>query len=406
MPARKDPNGGDATGIFRLIRSVDPKTKRRSSARINHYERVKASRPNYHILPSTLVSKVLFQNKAAIGVEYVTSSGEKKTVYASKEVIVSAGAVHTPQILQLSGVGDAAYLNKFGIQSVSDLPGVGANLQDHLVLTVNYNYTNNLFPNGGSLQENQTYAAEQRAIYDAGKPSAFDLTGTTGNMIIQLPLNGWTSSWQSIVSLAKSQDPAKLLGGSPNSAVLSGYKKQRTAIINNINTEAVGDISWNTGPASTLYMTRPLSRGSIKINSDSISTDPLIDYGAGLDPTDLEILLAVYLKNRQLMQAPDIKVLGAAETSPATWNINDKTQILDAIKKSLTPTNAHQCCTAAMMKKADGGVVGSDNLVYGVSKLSIVDASVFPLVPGGGPQASIYGAAEKAVDTIKRRNGV
>ncbi|KAF2017824.1 GMC oxidoreductase [Aaosphaeria arxii CBS 175.79] len=403
---RKDPNGGDATGIFRLQRSVDPKTQTRSTARINHYESVKASRPNYHILPNTAVNKILFSGKTATGVDFVGVSDSKSgTVKAKKEVIVAAGAVHTPQILQLSGIGDAKYLQQFKINSVVDLPGVGLNLQDHLVLSVSYNFTNNLFPNGGSLQANTTYATEQRALYDANKPSAFDLTGTTGNLIIQLPLSEWTSSVRSIVSLASKQDPSKLLGGSPNAGVLAGYKKQRKLIIDNLSNdgEAVGDISWNTGPTTTLYMTRPLSRGSIKINSTSILTQPLIDFGAITDPTDLEMLLAIYLKNRELMATPELAGLGPLETSPAP-GLKTNEEIKEAIKKTLQPSNAHQCCTAAMVPKQDGGVVDPQNKVYGTDRLSVVDASIWPFVPGGGPQASVYAGAEKAADTIKKRH--
>lgn len=100
-----------------------------------------ASRPNYHILPNTAVSRILFEGTTAVGVEFVdTVNGTStSTVRAGKEVIVAAGSVHTPQILQLSGIGDAALLESLGIDIVSDLPGVGQNLQDHLVLKVNYN---------------------------------------------------------------------------------------------------------------------------------------------------------------------------------------------------------------------------------------------------------------------------
>ena len=136
-----DPNSGRAQGIFRLLRSVDPKMQTRSSARINRYDR-DAVRPNYHILSNTAVSRILFGNVTAVGVEYIgTASGEKHTVRASKEVIIAAGGVHTPQILQLSGIGDTAHLKSLGIETVSGLPGVGRNLQDHLVLKVNYNCT-------------------------------------------------------------------------------------------------------------------------------------------------------------------------------------------------------------------------------------------------------------------------
>lgn len=136
----KDAGAADATGIFRLQRSVDAKSQTRSSARVNHYDRVIKHRPNYHVLSSTAVSKILFDGATAVGVEYTnTMNRTKYEVKARKEVILAAGSVHTPQILQLSGIGDAGYLQKFGIESVVDLPGVGQNLQDHLVLKVNYN---------------------------------------------------------------------------------------------------------------------------------------------------------------------------------------------------------------------------------------------------------------------------
>ena len=419
----KDPNNGKAQGIFRLQRSVDAKTQTRSSARVNRYDR-DVKRPNYHILTNTAASRVLFKGSTAVGVDFVdVKSSIKGAVEAKKEVIVAAGAVHTPQILQLSGVGDAAYLKTFGIKPVVDLPGVGQNLQDHLVLKVNYNCkqstpivvlsgnadrttdTSNHFPNGGSLQSNATYAAEQRALYDLGKPSAYDLTGTTGNLMIQLPLSNWTANSSSITRMAEAQDPAELLGGRPDPRVLRGFTKQREASSRNINTAVVGGVSWNTGPETSIYMTRPFSRGSIKLNSTSILNAPLIDYGALTDSTDLEILYAIYMKNRELMSTPDVATLGPIEIAPSPGTNNTKA-IKEAIKKALAPSNAHQCCTAAMMSREDGGVVDFQNRVYGTNRLSVVDASIWPLVVGGGPQASVYAGAEKAADVIKARHNL
>lgn len=112
----------------------------RDHARRNHYERVIHSRPNYHLLTSNMVSKVLFGGTQAIGVSYLpTAGGSTSSVYASKEVILTAGGLGTPKILQLSGVGPKKLLHKFGIPVVSDLPGVGQNLQDQPTLTVPYN---------------------------------------------------------------------------------------------------------------------------------------------------------------------------------------------------------------------------------------------------------------------------
>jgi choline dehydrogenase len=213
--------------------------------------------------------------------------------------------------------------------------------------------------------------------------------------MIQLALSNWTNNSASIVSQAKAIHQTTVLND-VDLTVLSGYEKQRTVILKDINTEGVGGLSWNTGPETSIYMTRPLSRGSIKINSTSILTDPLIDYGALTDPTDLSMLYAIYMKNRELMSTLDIAVLGPIETSPAP-DTDDEAEIKEAIKRALQPSNAHQCCTAAMMKREDGGVIDTENRVYGTERLSVVDASTFPLVPGGGPQASVYAWAEKVI---------
>lgn len=112
----------------------------RSYARINHYDVVKESRPNYHILANTTVAKVLFNGTQAIGVQYLPSlGGDISHVMVQKEVLLAAGGIHTPQILQLSGIGPRALLDTLGIETLSDLPGVGQNLQDHATLTISYN---------------------------------------------------------------------------------------------------------------------------------------------------------------------------------------------------------------------------------------------------------------------------
>lgn len=118
---------------------LDPKTQTRCSARVAHYDLV-STRPNYHVLAEHQVAKILFKGTRAVGVQYLGSSGgNASNVFASKEIILAAGALHTPQILQLSGVGPKKLLKSLGIPIVAELPGVGTNLQDHASISVQYN---------------------------------------------------------------------------------------------------------------------------------------------------------------------------------------------------------------------------------------------------------------------------
>jgi len=143
----KDPNNGASKGVFWYPTLVDAKTRTRSYARLNHYERVHCSRPNYHILAENTVATVIFDGKRAVGVKYLPSGGgEESTVRASREVILAAGALHTPQILQLSGVGPNDLLTGLGIEVVADLPGVGQNYQDQPSVDMAYNCRSPISP--------------------------------------------------------------------------------------------------------------------------------------------------------------------------------------------------------------------------------------------------------------------
>jgi choline dehydrogenase-like flavoprotein len=141
VPTPKDPGSGDAKGVFWAPSSLDPKDETRSYARIAHYDRVIGSRPNYHLLTDSAVRKISFNGKRAVGAEFVSSKGDRQagTVMARKEVILAAGSVHSPQILQLSGIGPGKLLKSLGIKTAVDLPGVGQNFQDHPTVYASFN---------------------------------------------------------------------------------------------------------------------------------------------------------------------------------------------------------------------------------------------------------------------------
>lgn len=116
--------------MFYYPASIDPKTKMRSYSRTGHWDNL--NRSNYDIITHSRVNQILFEDDAATAVQFISKEGDEPTIIkAKKEIILSAGAIHTPQILQLSGIGPAHLLEKANIPLKVDLPGVGSNFQDH-----------------------------------------------------------------------------------------------------------------------------------------------------------------------------------------------------------------------------------------------------------------------------------
>lgn len=132
-------SGAGETGVFWYPQFMDPEFGERSYARTGHYSN--SDRMNYHLITNSKAIRVLVEDGAATGVVFRPADdpeGEVITVSAKQEVIVSAGAVHTPQVLQRSGIGASAVLESAGIETIVDLPGVGQNFQDHPMLTVRF----------------------------------------------------------------------------------------------------------------------------------------------------------------------------------------------------------------------------------------------------------------------------
>lgn len=124
-------SGAGEPGVYWFPSLVDPMLVQRSYARTGHYSNVNETRPNYQLLINTLARRIILDgNNTATGVEFFPENGNLTTVTAG-EVILSAGVVHTPHILQLSGIGPASLLQAGGIDVAVDLPGVGQNFHDH-----------------------------------------------------------------------------------------------------------------------------------------------------------------------------------------------------------------------------------------------------------------------------------
>ena len=135
VPILKDAMGGNTTGSYWYTLSLDPKDESRSTSQQFYMP----GRPNLHLLINNQVTRVLLDTNDSepkvTGVEYsFEENGQRYQAFVAKEVILAAGALHTPQLLELSGIGDSRILSSFGIDTMVDLPGVGANYQDHLLL--------------------------------------------------------------------------------------------------------------------------------------------------------------------------------------------------------------------------------------------------------------------------------
>ncbi|KAF5012139.1 hypothetical protein FDECE_1788 [Fusarium decemcellulare] len=395
----EDPNGGSAKGLCWYPTAVDARSRTRSSARINHYERVRVSRDNYHILAENMVGRILFDGNTAIGVEYLPSDGgETMTVLASKEVILAAGAMHTTQVLQLSGIGPQKLLEDLGIRVISDLPGVGANFQDHSSMFIPYEFTNNIVPNTGTLETNATYDAEQRELYDTAREGAYTITRGIGSQMLAYPtLREVTSDWQAIVSSARTVDPATYLPPGTHPSVIAGYKAQRELMLSQLEGPEIplGLLHWPSSNSTTLTHLRPFSRGTVTINSTNPLAQPVIDFRTATDPLDLELFVNLFRKSRDVMAAPDMQVLGPREAEPFGENITSTEELSELFAAGMGVTGGHECCTAAMMPKDMGGVIDPEMKVYGVRKLRVVDVSFWPMLLTAPPLATTYAVGEK-----------
>jgi hypothetical protein len=243
---------------------------------------------------------------------------------------------------------------------------------------------------------NQTYAAEQLALYWSSRQGPYTITHFSGNTVTFLPLPNMTHDYQSIIDLAKSQSVTSVCPSCVEPSILAGYLEQRSIILRLYASEtaSVQETGWNGGSVMPITLVKPLSRGSVHISSTNVLEQPLVDFGALSDPTDLETLIAAVRINRDMIASSPMQELTPVEQAPGA-QLTSNDQLRAALRQQIVPTYSHPCCTCAMMKRGFGGVIDADLLVYGVKGLSVVDASMMPLIPATHLSATVYAVAEK-----------
>ncbi len=427
-------SGAGETGAYWHPASVDPATVLRSFARPGHWDGVEAARPNYHTLTAQKVLKVSFQGQKATGVVFVpadaTDQSNAKTVRAKKEVILASGSIHTPQILQASGVGPKKLLKDAGIPLVVDSPGVGSNFQDqpfNMVPTFNCKCTPSVsngchrcerrvpnevlvstFPFHPDFYDklfNLTFIAEAQAQFDANRTGPMSIASGNCGSWLSLPVIA-PKTWKRIADKYEAQGAADYLPRDTDKTVVAGYKAQQKALAKSMRSRDSATYNFflrgGYQESSVVYL-HPVSRGTVHINrADPFFSQPEVDYRALSNPTDLEVLLEFTPFTRKYFYETRLKTLDPVELSPGA-DVKAPDQLTAWIREVMIPSSFHPIGTAAMMPKNLGGVVDQDLLVYGVKGLSVVDASVMPDLPGSYTQQTVYAIAEKVSISLKFR---
>ncbi|KAK7425566.1 hypothetical protein QQZ08_008007 [Neonectria magnoliae] len=401
IPISKDQANGSAIGGYFCPHNQDPVAITRSSAREAYYNNV-AKRQNLHLISGHQVTRIVTKKTSSAvkvtGVEFATSkNAARATVEVKKEAILAAGAIHTPQILQVSGIGNSKTLSSINVKTVVDLPGVGQNFHDHVLLAVVNTITAPV--TNGLLTSNATFAAEARAQYDQKKQGP--LTSPTGDFLTFLPLTTYSKASSSINAQAASQDGTKYLPSGTSAEVAKGYKAQQKVLNSKLLSKdsAILEIIWSDG-VMVLGLQHPYSRGSVKASSACTFDAPIADAGLLRNPLDVAVLAEGVRFTRTLAATSAIAPLQPLEVVPGV-NVTSDADLEQFIRSSAS-TLFHPGGSSKMGKREEGGVVDGQLKVYGVQGLRVVDASVIPLLPASHTMTTVYAVAEKAADIIKR----
>lgn len=389
----KDPNGGHMRGFSTWPFTLNSSSNIRQDAARAYYYPVAEQRPNLHVFLNTTASKIVWADRkgedgsvVAKSIEVVTPSNRTDTLHSSTEIILSAGSLRSPALLEHSGVGNPSILSPLGIETVIDLPSVGTNMQDQPTTFISYSSPTNW----------------------TGYPSY--VTYLTASDLFGDDLESIADEVRKNTSTYAAQIVADAPAGSTTQELEEELIKLQTDLIfTPDSTVSIAELLWFPTPGAiscNYWSLLPFSRGSVHITSPDPTKQPKIDPTLFQLPIDIILQAAAAVKVREHFATPPLSDHVTAEITPGTSTVPLNTSYRDGkwadfIKSAYGP-NYHPVSSCPMRKKELGGVVDGSGRLYGAQNVRVVDASIFPTQISGHLSAGVYAIALKIADSMKK----
>lgn len=362
LPYNPDFNSGDPTGCG--LYQITARDGRRSSAAVAYLNPAR-KRANLRIETGTMVTRILIEKGRAVGVE--CTRGKRKVVYrADQEVVVSTGAIATPKLLMLSGIGPANEIGRHGVEVHADLPGVGQNLQDHIEISLVYQLN-------GPHSYDKYKKLHWKAL--AGLNYALFRNGPAASNLIE----GGAFWW-----------------GDRNEATPD---IQYFMVVGAGIEEGVDAVPGGNGCTVNLGQIRPRSRGEVTLVSADPAANPRVAPRYFSDPYDLEAITDGTMAALDIMAQPAISKFVAARHTPVP-SLKTREEI-----RAFCVKDAHAALHPAgtcRMGVDDRAVVDPKLRVHGIERLRVADASVMPTLISGNPNSVCIMIGERAVDFLRQ----